>query len=82
MLKISAFHLEKQKSFVPNATKLCNYCDMMFDASNYLYVVKPISVSCDSCSRICCFNKHYESVYQPESITFGYNQSLTQYFLI
>ena len=44
MLKILAFYLDKQKSFVPNATKLCNYCDMMFDASNYLYVVKPISV--------------------------------------
>ena len=31
MLKISAFYLDKQKSFVPNATKLCNFCDMMFD---------------------------------------------------
>ena len=45
MLKISAFYLDKQKCFVPNATKLCNSCNMMFDVSNYLYVVKPITVN-------------------------------------
>ena len=44
MLTISAFYLDKQEIFVPNATKLCNLCDMMFDVSNYMYVVKPISV--------------------------------------
>ena len=41
MLKISAFYLS---IFVPNAMKLCNFCDMMFDVSNYLYVVEPITV--------------------------------------
>ena len=46
MLKISAFYLDKQKSFVPNAMKLCNSCNMMFVVSNYLYlyVVTPITV--------------------------------------
>ena len=41
MLKISAFYLDKQKSFVPNAMKLCNSCNMMFDVSNYQYIVNP-----------------------------------------
>ena len=45
MLKISAFYLDKQKSFVPNAMKLCNSCNMMFIVSNYLYVVTPITVA-------------------------------------
>ena len=39
-----SFYLDIQKSFVPNATKLCNFCDMMFDVSNYLYVVEPITL--------------------------------------
>jgi hypothetical protein len=44
MLKISAFYLDKQKSFVPNAIKLLQFRDMHFDVSNYLYVVEPIIV--------------------------------------
>ena len=47
MLKISAFYIDKQKSFVPNATKLCNYCDMMFDVSNYLPITAHVHCGAD-----------------------------------
>ena len=42
MLKISAFYLDKQKSFVPIATKLCNSCNMMLDVSKF--EVSPSSI--------------------------------------
>ena len=39
MLKISAFYLDKQKSFVPNTIKLMQFRDMHFNAQWLPYVV-------------------------------------------
>ena len=46
ILKISAFYLDKQKSFIPNAmpSAMQFSCNMKFDVSNYLYVVNSNSM--------------------------------------